>query len=297
MRKVTKIMGLCALLVLATVSCKKSTEPVGISFKASINDPTCEGKNYLGSDNKLRWNAGDQVRVFVRNGNSAVFETQDEGATVATFSGIIGESDKYVAFYPAENCTETQDGKVKMTLSDVQDYAPNGIADDTYPLAAVISGLSNGSSFQTRFYGPCGLLCLQMVGNAKIGKIVLEDKFELGPIKHPLAGELVAKVDGFDPRNPKFKLPEDLTKTAITLNCMNVDGVQLTSTVKRFYFVLPTYPDEYLNQFNPQVLEKGLKVTIYDTRNNVIKTMSASGDNHIIPETIRLMPVMTINAN
>lgn len=299
MRKVTKIVGFCTLLALATVSCKKSTEPMGISFKASINEPTCEDKNYLGSDNILRWNAGDQVRVFVRNGNSAIFTTQDEGATVATFSGTIEEGDEYVAFYPAENCTDNQDGKVRMTLSEVQQYAENGFADDTYPLAAVISGSSSSSSFQTKFYGPCGLLCLQVVGTAKIGKIELEDKFEMMGIKRPLAGELVATVEGFNPRNPDFELPKDLRKTKITLDCSNVDGggVQLTSTVKYFYFVLPTYPEKYLDALNPQVLEKGVRVTFYDTNGQKIKTMSSSGDNRIIPETVRIMKKMTINAN
>ena len=304
MKKVSKVLGLCTLLTLATVSCKKNTEPVGFSFKADINEPTSEGKNYLGTDNIIRWNAGDQVRVFVRNGNSAVFETQDEGQKVATFHGTIEEGDEYVAFYPAQNCTDNQNGKVTMTLSEVQHYVNYGFADDTYPMAAVFSGPSANTSFQTRFYSPCGMLCLQLDGNAKIGKIELEDNFKttwMGmEIGHPLAGDLTATVAGFDPHNPDFDLPKpkDMRKTKITLDC-GEEGVQLTSTVKRFYFVLPTYPkDKLLNPIAQcQVFERGFTAKVYDTNGVCIKELSTIKDNHIKPEVVKLMPKMTINVN
>lgn len=293
MRKVTKIMGVCALLVLAAVSCKKNTEPVGVSFKASIDNPTCEDKNYIGSDNMLRWNAGDQVRVFVKNGNSAIFTTQDEGAKVATFSGTIGEGDEYVAFYPAQNCTDNQDGKVVMTLPETQMYAANGFADDTYPLAATFSGPSTLSNFQSTFYSPCGILCLQLNGNAKIGKIELEDNFEtviMGQtLKHPIAGDLIATVEGFDPKHPKFELPKpkDLRKTKITLDCSNVGGVQLTSTNKKFYFVVPNYPEEYLGLPNVQcqIFVKGFTAKIYDVDGNYLDELKTTKDKHIDPSS------------
>lgn len=300
MRKATMIMGLCALLALATVSCKKHTESGSVSFKASFTNPTFGGKNYLDGD-VLKWNNGDKIRVFVRNGNSAIFETSDEGESVATFRGTIEECDRYVAFYPARSCTPAEGGKVTMTLAANQTYKENGFADDFFPLAAV----AENNQFNLKFRSPCNLFCLQLYGNATISKIELEDRF-VGPygIKHPLAGELVATVEGFDPEHPVFELPKDFRKTKLTLDCG--DGVLLStdsSNPTKFFFVVPNYPQNYIDEYHQlvqcQVFEKGFDATIYTTDGKTA-TLGTDQDNHINNDdgtgqnVVLMMPVQEV---
>ena len=305
MRKATMIMGLCALLALTTVSCKKNTESGSVSFKASFTNPTFGDKNYLDGD-VLKWNNGDKIRVFVRNGNSAIFETSDEGESVATFRGTIEECDRYVAFYPARSCTPAEGGKVTMTLEAWQTYKEGGFDNDFFPLAAV----AENNQFNLKFRSPCNLFCLQLYGDATITKIELEDNFlYYGVLKHPLAGNLVATVDGFDPDHPEFELPKEFREPTLTLDCSKVDGggVRLTpdpSNPKKFFFVIPNYPEEYLNSplVACQVFERGFTARIHDI-NGKITPLSTNQDNHIDngdgtgQNVVLMMPVQEVNAN
>lgn len=290
MRKASMIMGLCALLALATVSCKKNTESGSVSFKASFTNPTFGGKNYL-DGNVLKWNNGDKIRVFVSNGNSAIFETSDEGESLATFSGTIEESDRYVAFYPARSCTPAEGGKVTMTLAANQTYKENGFANDFFPLAAV----AENNQFNLKFRSPCNLFCLQLYGNATIKKIELEDNFitykevfgHQIPVQHPLAGNLVATVEDFNPDRPEFELPMEFREPTLTLDCSKVDGGGVllstdSSNPTKFCFVIPNYPEDYLDneyvQF--QVFQKGFTAKIYTTDGKTA-TLGTNEDNHI----------------
>ena len=101
MKKLTRILGLCALVALATTSCKKdnNTNDSGKSFRATISQPTDGSKTHIGTDDdSLYWNSGDEIKVFVEDGSSSVFRTTDENVVEATFKGDITETGKYVAF-------------------------------------------------------------------------------------------------------------------------------------------------------------------------------------------------------
>ena len=52
MKKVVRILGLCALAVLAFTSCNKETE-TELTFKASITQPTNTSKTHIGANDSL----------------------------------------------------------------------------------------------------------------------------------------------------------------------------------------------------------------------------------------------------
>lgn len=281
MKKATKLVGLCALLAIAIVSCKKNNElgeVTRMTFKANVTQPTSDDKTYLdnGSPRNLRWHAGDQVKVFVKNGHSAVFTTQDEGEINASFTGSIETSDRYVAFYPAANITDDNNGLVTMSFCGKQPYVENSIADGMYPMAAL------ESNFNFQFHSPCGFLrlCLKCNTSCTIDSIVLDDKDEIQVlprigemrIPHPLVGELVADVATIDPANPVFEMPKFSRVETITLVCN--PAVQLGTEYKDFFFVVPTYPKYKVPVNIKQVFYNGFTAKVFGNGGNLLKTIT-----------------------
>lgn len=277
-------MGLCAVLALSFMSCKKNEEKATLSFKATIEQPTCNDKTYIEYNQAqdyyiLKWNSGDRARVFKKDGSSADFETQDEGATTtATFYKIDQgdfppSADGYAVFYPADFAIK-EGGKVKLTFPENQIYKEGGIETNTFPMAAA------GPDFKFTFSSPCGILKVPLYSEGSseitVGKIELRDNTAANPI----AGTLTVNLDQFDDyynyQNLQFDRDDILyflqkfQKKVITLNCP--EGVTLTSNAKDFYFVVPTYPDKFLKwPYNRvQVFAAGFNITIYDMAGNKI---------------------------
>lgn len=285
MKKVTKIVGLCAMLTLALASCKKNevNESANMTFKADITQPASDDKTYLDNDSPrhIRWYAGDQIKVFVKNGHSAVFTTQDEGEINASFSGSIETSDRYVAFYPAANITDDNNGKVTMSFCGKQPYVENGIANGMYPMAAL------AENFQFPFHSPCGFLrlCLKCNSSCTIDSIVLDDKDEIkvlpfigeSRIPHPLVGELTADVATIDPADPVFEMPTLSRGETITLVCN--PAVQLGGEYKDFFFVVPTYPKYKVEPLKiKQVFYNGFTAKVYGNGGQILKEISTPDD-------------------
>lgn len=281
MKKTVKIFGLCALLTIATLSCKKNNEfgeVIRMTFKASVTQPTSDDKTYLDGESprNIRWYAGDQVKVFVKNGHSALFTTQDEGEINASFTGSIETSDRYVAFYPAANITDDNNGFVTMDFCGRQPYVKNGIANGMYPMAAL------ESNFNFQFHSPCGFLhlCLKCNSSCTIDSIVLDDKDEIQVlpyfgekrIPHPLVGKLVAEVATIDPADPVFELPKDFREETITLVCN--PAVQLGTEYEDFFFVVPTYPKYKVPVNIKQVFYNGFTAKVYGNGGNLLKTIA-----------------------
>ena len=288
MKKVTKIMGLCAVLALSFMSCKKNEEKATLSFKATIEQPTCNDKTYIEYNQAqdyyiLKWNSGDRARVFKKDGSSADFETQDEGATTtATFYKIDQgdfppSEDGYAVFYPADFAIK--DGKkVRLTFRKDQVYKEGGIETNTFPMAAA------GPDFNFTFSSPCGILKVPLYSEGSseitVKKIELRDNHEDNPIAGTLNVGLNQFVEGYTYNNINIDIltfPQTFFEKTITLHCPE-GGITLSpdpDNAKDFYFVVPTYPDKYTNTFNPwspytQVFEEGFTITIYDMAGNKI---------------------------
>lgn len=286
MKKVTRILGLCALVALATVSCKKDDNNApqgGKSFRATINQPTDGAKTHIGEwegqPNYLLWNAEDDIMVYTEDGTSATFTTNDANALVATFTGNIKEADKYVAFYPAANATEVVGNKVTLQLPATQNYAGDNIASGAYPMAAYCKDVTSDVDFE--FHSPCAVVCLPLKGDVKVTSIELS-----GNSNEKLAGSLEVTLGVFDPANPMaggWRLAS--SQKTVTLDCGN--GVDLDDTdVTNFYFVVAT----------PMILPDfsgGLKFVVnYEGGSETLET---SSNNSLYAETILTMPEKEVN--
>ncbi|MBQ0129533.1 MAG: hypothetical protein KBT57_06805 [bacterium] len=286
MKKVVRILGLCALVALATVSCKKDDNNApqgGKSFRASINQPTDGAKTHIGEwegqPNYLLWNDNDEIMVYTADGTSATFKTNDANALVAEFTGDIKEADKYVAFYPAANASEADGGFVTLTLPEQQTYFENNFANGAYPMAAYWTG-NIGDDVDFQFHSPCAVVCLPLKGDVKVTSIDLTGKYPTDV----LAGTLKVDINNFDPANPSAGGYQPvLAKWTVSLSCG--DGVQLDpDTPTNFYFVVAA---------PHTIFKKGLKFDVnYEGGNETLETTE---NNSLSAETILTMPPAEVN--
>ena len=265
MKKVTRILGLCALVALATVSCKKDNNNVlqgGKSFHATINQPTGNAKTHIGEDGiTLWWNAGDQITVFAGESVYGNFSTNDANKAIAEFNGEIVESENYSAFYPTVG--EPVEGKVTINLSDNQTFVNGNFATDMYPMSAV----NDGDDFL--FRSPCAVVCLPLTGNANITSIVLS-----GKNGEKLAGDLQFNV-------------ADATYAGMENGAEEVTlehNTTLSDVATNFCFVVAA---------PSPIFEGGLKFVVnHDGKSDVLETTK---DNSLTAETILTMSPVEIN--
>ncbi len=147
MKKVVRMLGLCALVALAFTSCKKNDNTNKVTFKATITQPVADERTNINTANAVVWVEGDEIQVFDENGNTTdpFVATLTENGRVATFTGDgtflakIHEAGKYTAFYPVQSY-DLMNGTVTMnTIPYEQTYVPRSqgrIMTDLYPMHA-----------------------------------------------------------------------------------------------------------------------------------------------------------------
>ena len=265
MKRIIRIMGLCALVALSATSCKKDVQKLTTSFKAELTQPASDAKTHLsGSD--LYWNSGDAIKVFDNAGTAYLFTTTDNNVTEATFTSetSLDANESYTAFYPAA-ATAKQDNEIRLTLPAAQTFAVGSFGNATYPMAAT----NTGANFT--FHSTCGLLAIPVQGTGNIGSIELTSKTAgenlTGQLRYDLSGNYL----GFTGEG-----------TVVTLDCGNIalDATNATT----FYFVLPK--DVFANGFKA-VLKNGT---------TELYTLETELSNTIAAETIKLMPAVTVSA-
>ena len=264
MKKVIRIMGLCALVALAATSCKKEEQKLASSFKAELTQPTSDAKTHLsGSD--LHWNSGDAIKVFDNAGTAYLLSTTDNNVKEATFTGetTLDASESYAAFYPAAGATLSST-EVLLGLPAVQTYAEGTFGNATYPMAATNTGIN------FTFHSPCGLLAIPVKGTGNIGTIELTGKASenlAGQLRYNLNGEHQGLTNG---------------QATVTLDCGNIalDATNATT----FYFVVPA-----------GVFANGFKAVLKNGTTELY-TLETVQDNTIAAETIKMMPVVTVSA-
>lgn len=163
MKKVVRMLGLCALVALAFSACKKN-DTQKVSFTATMPQATTESRTHvlgLNNDYFLVWDDGDQIKVFNEAGDDCDFELTTKADALATFTvedankiNFIAdlESANYTAFYPNAGV----DGdKVLLTIPAEQNYWPlHNFENNTYPMY----GSNNGTNFE--FLSDAGFLYL-----------------------------------------------------------------------------------------------------------------------------------------
>lgn len=275
MKKVVRMLGLCALVALAITSCKKDKETNDTVFSASLTQPTSDTRTHIGDGNYLWWNENDAIKVFNAAGNASVFTTNDSDKPNATFVGTLDPSASYCAFYPAANASDLNNGKVTLTLNNVQAYAEGSFANGVYSMAAVSATVGNNIEFE--FHSPCGVLDIPVTGVGTIGSVELT-----GALNEPLAGQLLIDPNGFDPQNPSYTL--GTYQTTVTLNCGS-NGVTLSNVPTHLFFVVPK-----------NVFSQGFTAVVKAPGGSVIYTLQTTKPNVIHAETIHVMQSVDLNA-
>lgn len=265
MKKVVRMLGLCALVALAITSCKKNEEQSKqLTILATINQPVAEGRTHIGPDNMLVWDAGNSIKVFNANGEKGDFTTQAQDEwDHAPFTGTLTPTDTYTAFYPNAVVDGTN---VKINLNATQNYVNNNFGNDTYPMYA--TGVTNGNNIEFGFDSHASVLRLQFKSNnnCRVGSIIVK-----GNTGDVYAGNLVYAYN-----DPSTCTVENGTNE-VTLNCGN--GVNLIAGT----------PTDFNIVLKSGTLTTGTKVTVKDLGGNVIKEFTTSQSNPLNPRHILIM--------
>lgn len=182
MKKVVRMLGLCALVALAFTSCKKNDNTNKVTFKATIAQPVSDDRTQLNSGNYVIWLEGDEIQVFDENRNAEVFTVANEfnNQTAATFTGDptflakINEAGKYTAFYPVNTYDATTVTMNNVPATQTYVRAQDGrFADELFPMHA-----TNNDEGIFEFASDAGVMRIGLYGpsnNFQVSKIELID--------------------------------------------------------------------------------------------------------------------------
>ena len=263
-------MGLCGLLALAFVSCKKDKETTGnMTFEATISQPTSNSKTHIGPDNMLVWDAGNTIKVFNAAGQYGDFTTNDNNAVTATFAGTLTASESYTAFYPNAQFDGTN---VRVAVGGTQTYVADNFANNSYPMLAT----NSGDNFL--FHSHAGVLRLQFTSEvgATVGSITVA-----GVGNDVLAGTMVYPYGYHYDFNDVIPYTVEGGVQEVTLNCGT--GVTLQSTPTVFNIILLE-----------NALSNGFTVTLKAVDGSELQSFPAPAGNTIMAENIVIMPELAV---
>jgi hypothetical protein len=263
-------MGLCGLLALAFVSCKKDKETTGnMTFEATISQPTSNSKTHIGPDNMLVWDAGNTIKVFNAAGQYGDFTTNDNNAVTATFAGTLTASESYTAFYPNAQFDGTN---VRVAVGGTQTYVADNFANNSYPMLAT----NSGDNFL--FHSHAGVLRLQFTSEvgATVGSITVA-----GVGNDVLAGTMVYPYGYHYDFNDVMPYTVEGGVQEVTLNCGA--GVTLQSTPTVFNIILLE-----------NALSNGFTVTLKAVDGSELQSFTAPEGNTIMAENIVIMPELAV---
>ena len=263
-------MGLCGLLALAFVSCKKDKETTGnMTFEATISQPTSNSKTHIGPDNMLVWDAGNTIKVFNAAGQYGDFTTNDNNAVTATFAGTLTASESYTAFYPNAQFDGTN---VRVAVGGTQIYMADNFANNSYPMLAT----NSGDNFL--FHSHAGVLRLQFTSEvgATVGSITVA-----GVGNDVLAGTMVYPYGYHYDFNDVMPYTVEGGVQEVTLNCGT--GVTLQSTPTVFNIILLE-----------NALSNGFTVTLKAVDGSELQSFTAPAGNTIMAENIVIMPELAV---
>ena len=272
MKKVVRMLGLCALVALAFTACKKN-DTQKVSFTATmpqtVNDVRTHA-NDLGT--ALFWDEGNTITVLNAAGQDMDFTLvsfDDQVATftaegnAATFMQDIETAD-YVAFYPAV----VDDEGVRMTIPAEQTYEEGvWFANDLYPMV----GFNEGSNFV--FQSNCGFLNVSFKApeneTREIDRVVLT-------ANENIAGDMVYAKNG-------LSYTFEGEGNVITMTC-DTKQICYGDLARDFTFVLPE-----------GVLANGFNVKVYDGETLLGDFTTQNPQNVIVAQQFRNMWTVRLN--
>ena len=247
MKKLTLITMALMMGLMMLVSCKKDKDNNDgkTVFYANIESGN-QGRTHLDPDflsgeAQVLWSAGDKIKIYNNNGESAVFTLQSGANTrnaVFTFAGEFDLEPPYVAVYPYTTEVDLDGGYVYYNVPAEQNITqPGTFAQDANPMVAY------GYDENLQFSNLCGGLGIQLYGEGvHVSSITI-----LSP-QHRANGEFQADYTNLD--NALYYNSEGTEM--LTLTC-DVTLPASANEAVGLYAVLP-----------PRALEQGVDVLIYD---------------------------------
>lgn len=289
-------------MISALLGCQEGIDnemPVGNvqDFEAVTEDFSALSKTGMDELRNVIWSEGDLLAIF--QGCTMADKYQVSDASVGKSNGTFkivsddsydingdfssgGEIATNIAVYPYSDdlsCTNAvvTDGDSGTSVSaysvngfvlpEVQAYSKNSFGDDTFPMVAVTTDLSDHS---LKFKNVCGGMKLQLKGTQKVTSVKLE-----GKNKEKLSGAATLMAYPGD-LSPAITMSSGAS-TSVTLDCS--DGVQLSeSTATEFIISLP-----------PVLFSKGFTVTVTDSDNKTY-TVETDRANTVLRSSILVMP-------
>ena len=201
MKKVVRMLGLCALVALAFTACKKN-DTQKVTFTANVAQPINDTRTQTTAFGAfLVWNDGDAIQVFNPAGEGMDFTAQSSTGLPgnATFTAATAEeidfvkdleTADYTAFYP--NAVEDGDDVV-LQIPAAQVYVPQrNFANELYPMVGF-----NNATTQFDFVSNAGMLNVSFTKlNANEDVYVDEIVLTATDPTDYLAGDMVYAKDG-----------------------------------------------------------------------------------------------------
>ena len=272
MKKVVRMLGLCALVALAFTACKKN-DTKSVTFSASMPQTISDARTHAqGMD--LVWDDGDEIKVFNGAGVDYDFVLTDKTDKDATF--FVDDVEKvsflselqtadYTAFYPS---AVVDGANVRMTIPATQTYVPqHNFVSGIYPMVGFNNAdnfefLSNAGFLNVSFYAPQGT-------TREIDKVVLI-------ANEAIAGDLVYAQNG-------LSYVFEGTSNVITMLC-DTKQTCYPDLSRDFTFVLPE-----------GTLANGFTVEVYDGETLLGSYTTQNADNVIVAQTFTNMYAMQLD--
>jgi hypothetical protein len=277
MKKVVRMLGLCALVALAFTACKKN-DTQKVTFTGHAAQPTSDVRTHISDGTFLVWSENDQIKIFNEAGEDMDFTVQNSSGKpgVAVFTADDAdevafvadlETADYTSFYP--NAIVNENDKVVMTIPAEQDYfTGKEIGNNLYPMVGFNQGTDN-----FEFMSHAGFLYVAFavsndseIDTYTIDKLVLRSK----ETTDYLTGNLVYEKDGLS-----YVL--EGMGNVVTLS----DPIVLEKgNAKNFTFVLPE-----------GALASGFDIELY-LGDELVETFEGQGNgqNTIVAQQFRNMP-------
>ena len=241
MRKLTTFAMALMMGMMMLVSCNKDKDNTDKAvFHATIESRT-QDRTYLDpvdGQGQIKWKAGDQIRIYNGNGESAVFTLQSGANTTNgtfTYANEFDMVPPFTAVYP-HTATMNDADMVVFEVPAVQNLTETGtFANGANPM------LAYGTDDNLYFKNLCGGLGVRLYGDAHVSSITV-----MGIEGEKLNGQF--EVDGEDTELEAYPCGEG-GNNLVTLTC----DVTLTDEVSDFYAVLPV-----------GVLHEGVIIEIFD---------------------------------
>jgi len=275
MKKVVRMLGLCALVALAFTACKKKETNGNVAFKCVINQPASERTQlYPGGD--VKWSTNDKIVVFhgteehispiVKSGvGNLVGQFEGDGAFLNDLKTTSGE---YTSFYPVlDEDNDIANGTVTLEIPNTQNYVVGTFGTNLYPMYAA----NEEDNFN--FVSDAGVFAINLIKARReidptFSKIVLTAEADG---TQELVGTMVYSI-----ANPSYNLGS--SDNVVTMVC-NPNDIELR-TGDPTYFNFVVLPGTY--NFSVQILDE----------NDQPITLYSGGDNGISGETFHLQNVV-----